>query len=230
MPPDSLSLLIVEDNLALRTNIGAFLQEHGHRADFAADGRLGLQLALDRHYDAIILDLALPLLDGLQVCEQLRHRASRHIPILMLTARDTLDDKLRGFTSGADDYLTKPFAMQELLARCTVLSRRHRLNTDYRLQIGSLVIDRRAGRVSRHEQPIALHQTGLRILLALADAYPGTLTRSELTEHLWGDDPPDSDSLGSHIYLLRQALDRPFAHPMLKTVHGVGFRLESDTD
>ncbi|MDQ3618278.1 MAG: response regulator transcription factor [Pseudomonadota bacterium] len=223
-----LRILVIEDNLALRGNIAALLESHGHRADFAADGRTGLQLALDRPPDVMVLDLGLPGLDGLRVCEALRVQSDRHVPVLMLTARDGLDDKLRGFEAGADDYLTKPFAAEELLVRCVALARRHRVGTDHALRIGSLCIDRRGGQARRFEQPLALHQTGYRILLALAEAWPRTLTRSDLVERLWGDDPPDSDPLRSHLYLLRQALDKPFAAPMLKTVHGVGFKLESD--
>jgi DNA-binding response OmpR family regulator len=170
----------------------------------------------------------LPGLDGLQVCEAIRAQCDRHIPILMLTARDTLPDKLRGFDAGADDYLVKPFAGDELLARCLALSRRHRVGLPHEIRIGSLCIDRKRGLATRHDQPLSLHQTPFRILLALAEAWPRTLTRSELIQALWGDDPPPSDPLRSHLYALRLALDKPFPTPMLKTVHGVGFRLDAD--
>lgn len=229
MTQATLRVLVIEDNLALRENIAALLESHGHRADFAADGRTGLQLALDDPPDVVVLDLTLPGLDGLRVCEALRARADRHIPVLMLTARDGLDDKLRGFDAGADDYLAKPFAAEELLVRCIALARRHRVGDSYELRVGSLCIDRRSGQARRFDQPLALHQTSYRILLALAEAWPRTLTRSDLSERLWGNDPPESDPLRSHLYLLRQALDKPFATAMLKTVHGVGFKLESDT-
>ena len=228
MTQATLRILVIEDHLALRENIAALLESHGHRADFAADGRTGLQLALDHPPDVVVLDLSLPGLDGLRVCEALRARADRHVPVLMLTARDGLDDKLRGFEAGADDYLTKPFAAEELLVRCIALARRHRVGDDYVLRVGSLSIDRRSGQARRFDQPLALHQTSYRILLALAEAWPRTLTRSDLIERLWGDDPPESDPLRSHLYLLRQSLDKPFATAMLKTVHGVGFKLESD--
>jgi DNA-binding response OmpR family regulator len=168
-------------------------------------------------------------MDGLQVCSELRTRADRHIPVLMLTARDTLDDKLRGFDAGADDYLVKPFAGEELLARCLVLARRNRIGEAHLLQIGSLCINRRTGEVRRQDRTLDLQQTSWRILLALAEAWPRTLTRSELVQRLWGDDPPQSDPLRSHLYLLRQAIDKPFPVAMLRTVHGVGFKLEADT-
>lgn len=228
MTAERLRILVVEDNLALRTSLAAMLEAHGHRPDFAADGRTGLQLALADPPDVLVLDLTLPGMDGLQVCEQLRARADRHVPVLMLTARDALDDKLKGFTAGADDYLVKPFAGDELLARCLALSRRHRAGGTHLLRIGSLCVDRRNGKAWRQGQLLELHQTPYRILLALAEAWPRTLTRSELIQGLWGDEVPQSDPLRSHLYLLRQALDRPFPAPMLKTVHGVGYALEAD--
>lgn len=226
--PQRLHILVIEDNPALRASLAAVLEAYGHRADFAADGRRGLQLALAEPPDVLVLDLNLPGLDGIELCRRLRERADRHVPVLMLTARDSLQDKLQGFEAGADDYLVKPFAGAELLARCLALSQRHRVGARHELRIGSLRIDRRNGQAQRHGQPLELQQTPYRILLALAEAWPRTLTRSELVQQLWGDEAPSSDPLRTHLYLLRQALDRPFATPLLKTVHGVGFRLESD--
>jgi DNA-binding response OmpR family regulator len=228
MGPERLRILVIEDNLALRTGMASMFEAGGHLVDFAADGRTGLQLALSQSPDVVVLDLSLPGMDGLQICTQLRAQADRHVPILMLTARDTLDDKLKGFEVGADDYLVKPFAGEELLARCLVLARRHRVGESHLLRIGSLSIDRRDARAWRFDQPLDLQQTPFRLLLALAEASPRTLTRSDLVERLWGDDPPQSDPLRSHLYLLRQALDKPFPVAMLKTVHGVGFRLQAD--
>jgi DNA-binding response OmpR family regulator len=228
MSPDPLRILVIEDSHVLRASLATLFETHGHRADFAADGRRGLQLALSDPPDVLVLDLGLPGLDGVRVCEQLRREADRHVPILMLTARDSLEDKLRGFQAGADDYLVKPFSGDELLARCLALSRRHRVGEPHRLQIGSLCIDRRRGEASRHGQLLALQQTPFRILLALAEAWPRTLTRSDLSDRLWGEAPPPSDPLRSHLYLLRQALDKPFPVPMLITVHGIGFRLDAN--
>ena len=224
----SLRILVIEDNAALRDNMAALFETNGHVVDFAGDGEAGLRLALESQPDVVVLDLSLPRMDGVDVCEQLRARADRHVPVLMLTARDALDDKLRGFAAGADDYLAKPFAEAELLARCLALSHRHRAGTGHVLRIGSLCIDRRGGTVTREGRSLELHRTSHRILLELAEAWPRTLTRSQLVARLWGDDPPESDPLRSHLYLLRQVLDKPFAVPMLETVHGVGFRLVSD--
>lgn len=226
--PQRLHILVIEDNLALRSSLAGLLQAHGHRADFAADGRCGLALALAEPPDVLVLDLNLPGLDGLSVCRRLREQSDRHVPVLMLTARDSLHDKLQGFDAGADDYLVKPFAGQELLARCLALSQRHRAGTGHLLRIGSLCLDRRSGEAQRHDRRLELLQMPRRILQELAEAWPRTLSRSELIQRLWGDEPPQSDPLRSHLYLLRQELDKPFAVAMLKTVHGVGFQLVSD--
>ena len=225
-PSTSLRILLVEDHLPLRQSLASLFERHGHCVDFAADGRTGLQLALSDPPDVLVLDLGLPGLDGLRVCEALRARADRHVPVLMLTARDQLEQKLAGFAAGADDYLVKPFAGDELLARCLALSQRHRVGAAHCLQIGSLSIDRRSGEASRHGQPLALLGMPQRILQLLAEAWPRAVTRSEVLRELWPDEVPASDPLRSHLYLLRQVLDRPFDTPMLKTVHGVGFRLD----
>lgn len=227
MKSDRLRILVIEDNHALRSQMAMTLEACCHSADFAADGRTGLQLALAQPPDVVVLDLNLPGLDGLQVCQRLRAEADRHIPVLMLTARDTLDDKLKGFDVGADDYLVKPFAGEELIARCIALAQRHRVGEKHVIRVGQLQIDRRTGEARRDDRVLQLHQTSHRILLALAKAWPRTLTRSELIQRLWGDEAPASDPLRSHLYLLRQELDKPSDLPMLKTVHGVGFRLDA---
>jgi DNA-binding response OmpR family regulator len=223
-----LDILLIEDSDALSLNIAEYLEPLGHRLDFAHDGRAGLRLALEGSFDVIILDLALPRMDGLELCRQLREGASRHVPVLMLTARDTVDDKLKGFAAGADDYLVKPFALAELEARCQVLAQRHQLGTDNVLTIGSLEIDRQQGVARRDGRSLNLTPILYRIVLTLAEAHPRIVPRFELSRALWGDDLPDSDALRSHVHLLRQVLDKPFARPMLETVHGVGFRLQPD--
>jgi len=223
-----LHILVVEDHAPLARNLADGFELHGHTADFAGDGELGLQLALEHDYDLMILDLGLPGIDGLEVCRRLRARQARRLPVLMLTARDALHDKLRGFDSGADDYLLKPFAFEELLARCQVLARRHTLHQEHELAIGSLRIDRRTQTVTREGRALRVLPAGYQILLALAEAHPRVLTRSELTRKLWHDAPPDSDALRTHLYQLRQSLDKPFGSAMLLTVPGVGFKLDAE--
>lgn len=221
-----LHILVVEDNATLARNLVDYLEQHGHHVDYARDGALAMQLALQNRYDVIVLDLMLPVVDGWEVCRRLREDSLHHVPVLMLTARDSLDDKLEGFAAGADDYLTKPFALEEVEVRCNVLSRRHLLNRDTRLTVADVVIDRKSQRVTRSGKPLELHPLGYRILVLLAESYPAVVTRSELMSRLWGDEPPDTDALRTHIYLLRQSLDKPFASPVLVTVHGAGFKLE----
>ncbi len=222
LPP---RILVIEDHAPLRAQIVALLQGAGWRVEEASDGRLGLQLALDQPPDVLLLDLGLPGLDGVELCRRLREQADRHIPVLMLTARDALDDKRQGFGAGADDYLLKPFAGEELLWRCQALSRRGELGRSPVLERGPLRIDRRNGELRIEGQVLpALPPQAYRLLLALAEAWPRTVSRSELQQSLWADEPPESDALRSHLYTLRQGLGA--AQPLIKTVHGVGLRLE----
>ena len=223
-------VLVVEDHAPLREQITALLLAAGHRVDEASDGRIALALALASPPDVMVLDLGLPGLGGLELCRRLRAQAAQPVPVLMLTARDSLPDKLAGFEAGADDYLVKPFAGDELLARVQALSRRAGAGQDYRLHIGPLSIDRRSREAWREGQTLVLPPTAFSILLLLAEAWPRALTRSELIRRLWDDDPPESDPLRTHLYQLRQQLDKPFAAPMLHTVHGVGLRLQLPDD
>lgn len=222
----SLNVLLVEDQQSIARNISEYMEEKGHIFDFASQGEQGLELALEHHFDLIILDLNLPKMDGLEVCQKIRQLSDRHIPILMLTARDSIEDKISGFTVGADDYLTKPFSLQELEVRCLALSRRHLLQTSDTLTLGPLQIDRQKKQVTRDNKTLDLHAMGVRILTVLAEAYPQVVSRSMLTQKIWGDEPTESDAMRSHIYQLRNVLDKPFDFPILKTVHGVGFTLE----
>jgi DNA-binding response OmpR family regulator len=167
-------------------------------------------------------------MDGLQVCQQLRQHADRHIPILMLTARDSIEDKVTGFHMGTDDYLTKPFSLQELEMRCLAVSRRHLLQRKETIELGPLILDKRRKLATRDGERLELNAMGFKILQVLAEAYPQVVSRSELSHHLWRDEPTESDALRSHIYQLRTVLDKPFAYPLLKTVFGVGFTLEID--
>ena len=230
MSSQSLHILIIEDQRAIAENIAAFLEPKGHLLDFAYRGDHGLELALANTYDVIVLDLMLPRMGGLEVCRLIRKQGARHVPILMLTARDTTADKLKGFEHGADDYLTKPFVLEELEMRCMALSRRHLLNVDHTIRLGPLVIDRQRQSVIREGKVIDLRHVGYKIIEALAEAYPKVVTRSELTQKIWGDEPTESDALRSHIYQLRVTLDKPFNWSVLKTVHGVGFTLDIDNE
>jgi DNA-binding response OmpR family regulator len=222
---DSFDILLVEDNSDLASNIIDYLEALGHRLHYAADGEAGLREALVNPVDIILLDLALPNRDGLSVCAEIRRRADRRVPILMLTARDTLDDKLAGFANGADDYLVKPFSLAELAARITALAQRKHLGQLHRFSVGPLTIDRQARLATRDGRQLRLTPLLWEFLLLLAEAWPNPVSRDEVTLRLWGDEPPSSDSLRAHLHLLRQVVDKPFDFPIIETVHSVGFRL-----
>ncbi len=220
-----LRILVVEDNIDIAENIADFMEAGGHQLDFAMDGIGGLHLALTQDYDAIILDVMLPGMDGLTFCRKLRKEGGKQTPILMLTARDTLDDKLAGFDSGADDYLVKPFALKELSARINAIVRRGIDLTEKQFHVADLELDLGTMKVRRSGKLIELNRTCLNLLAMLMKAYPNVVERKEIEYALWGDLPPESDALRSHIYALRRAIDRPFSTPLLQTVRGVGYCL-----
>lgn len=221
-----MKILIVEDNPDILANLYGYLEPLGYTLDCAGNGFAGLARAADGHYDAIVLDLMLPGMDGLDLCKKLRKELRRATPVLMLTARDTLQDKVAGLEAGADDYLVKPFSVIELDARLKALVRRARsAHLDAVLTVGALRLDVATFEATREGRRLELTPTGYRLLTALMQAAPRVLSREALEREVWGDDPPDSDALRTHIHALRQVLDKPFATAMLKTVQSVGYRL-----
>lgn len=218
-------ILIIEDHADLAANIGEFLTGSGNVVDYAADGLTGLHLASVNAYDAIVLDLGLPGIDGLTLCRRLREEGGNTVPLIMLTARDTEHDKLAGFSSGADDYLTKPFSLPELQARLQALVRRVR-GREQILRVEDLQLDLRTLVARRGERRLMLRPTELRLLEILMRAAPALVARQEVARHLWGDNLPESDAaLRGHIHALRSAIDGNEQVSLLHTVHGVGYRL-----
>ena len=213
-------VLVVEDNRALASNTIEFLEAHGFECDYADNGLLAIELAMKNTFNAIVLDIMLPGKDGMVVCSELRN-AGISTPILMLTARDTLEDKLEGFRVGADDYLVKPFDLPELVARVHVLTKRIHRN-DVTLSIADLVMDVDLHTVTRAGQRVELNKVCWTILEALLRTYPKVLTRQQIEEMIWPDQLPDTDVLKSHIYKLRQLIDKPFDKALIHTVRGVG--------
>ena len=223
-------ILVIEDNRDILANVLDYLQLKGFSVDCTQDGLTGLHLARTGHYNLIVLDIMLPGIDGYQVCKHLREEDRNEVPILMLTARDALDDRLLGLQAGADDYLIKPFALSELVARIEAILRRSQGSRMRQLKVADLVYDLDTLHVSRAGQPLKLNPLGLKLLAVLMQKSPAVVRREALEEALWGDDCPDSGSLRSHIHQLRQVLDKPFAHPLLHTLHGVGYRLAEQAD
>jgi DNA-binding response OmpR family regulator len=227
---DSLRILVVEDHRDIAGNIADYFEQRGHRVDFAHDGLGGMHLALTHEFDVIVLDVMLPGMDGLSFCRKLRDEARRETPILMLTARDTVADRIDGFRAGTDDYLTKPFSLEELHLRLLALHRRASPNRGARLAVADLVVDLGTREVRRAGKALELTPASYKILLELMRASPKVVSRERLETALWGEWQPGSDALRSQIYLLRQTIDRPFATALLVTVHGVGYRLVAPDD
>ncbi|WP_456298157.1 response regulator transcription factor [Alteromonas pelagimontana] len=220
--------LIVEDNRDICENIAAYLEKHSYILDFAYDGISAMHLVLTNPFDVIVLDLMLPRMDGLSFWQKLRVDAKVQTPVLMLTARDTLDDKLKGFEAGADDYLVKPFALQELHARLQALYKRSHGKTDNLLTVGDLTLNKSTLQVHRSGRRVDLNPTGMKLLQRLMEEAPSVVARDALETLLWADEPPDGDALRSHMYKLRQAVDRPFESPLIHTVHRIGYRISED--
>jgi len=219
-------VLLVEDHRDIAESVAEYLEMRGYAIDHAADGVTGLHLAVTNYYDVIVADVMLPGLDGVSLCRRLREDARRDTPLLMLTARDTLEDKLLGLDAGADDYLVKPFEIRELEARIRTLLRRLRGTVVAEtLRIADLELDLATMQVTRDGKPIRLMPIGLRLLTVLMRASPRVVSRQQLEREVWGDLLPDSDTLRSHLYALRKAIDKPFERPLLHTIPGVGYRL-----
>jgi DNA-binding response OmpR family regulator len=219
-------LLIIEDNVAIATNLYDYLSARGHSVDTAADGVIGLHLAITEQFDGILLDIALPRMDGLKLCRKLRGEAEVETPVLMLTARDTLEDKLKGFDHGADDYLVKPFALKEVEARLLALHKRHTGRVASRkLSVGRLTFDPRTLSVYYAEREVRLAPKCLRLLEVLMNDPGRVFTRAELENAVWGDVQETSDTLRSHMYTLRRALVVAGEVDPIETVHAVGYRL-----
>lgn len=220
-----MNLLIIEDHRDLVANLYDYFEARGHSVDAAYTARAGLRFAREGHYDAVVLDLILPDLDGIEVCERLR-RDGLEAPLLMLTARDTLENKLEGLAAGADDYVVKPFELRELEARLLALVRRaRREHVSHPLRVADLELDPDTLRVQRGDCELTVPPIALKLLELLMRQTHRVVSREELEEAVWGDSPPDSDVLRAHMHVLRTAIDRPFERQLLHTIHGVGYRV-----
>ncbi len=221
-----LSVLLVEDNKDLASSIIDHFEYEDIICDYAADGVKGLRLSNSNKYDVIILDINMVGLDGLALCERIRFQGN-DTPILMLTARDTLENKQEGFDAGTDDYLTKPFEVEELIMRVNALAKRKSGQVST-LSFGPLTINLKSRTGELNQQPIKLTPTVFTILEVLLRASPNAVSQAELTQKLWGDQLPDSNKLRVHIHNIRKILSKGQAEHVLKTIPGYGFAIGQD--
>jgi two-component system, OmpR family, response regulator MprA len=222
----TLEILVVDDDPALRTALDRALKLEGYRVSFAHDGRQALQMMTGASQDAVILDLGLPLMDGLEVCRRVRERGDR-TPVLMLTARDAVTDRVEGLDAGADDYLVKPFALDELLARLRALLRRTTATpSEGVLKFGDLVLDLQTMEVRRGPRELQLTRTEFRLLELFMRNPRVVLTRSRIFEEVWGYDfGASSNALEVYVSYLRRKLEAEGEPRLIHTVRGVGYTL-----
>lgn len=219
-------ILVIEDNPDIVANIYAFFEPKGFELDNAHNGISGLTLASNNRYDVILLDVMLPGMDGTKLCKKLREELHDKTPVLMLTARDTISDKVAGFDSGADDYLVKPFSLVELESRIKALIRRHQdSHFEHSITVGKLSLNTEVHTIVRESKPIKLTPTGFKILQILMSAAPRVVSKNELEEKVWGEDIPSSDALRTHLHGVRVQVDKPFVTPVIVTVPGVGYQI-----
>ncbi|GAB3527163.1 response regulator transcription factor [Photobacterium alginatilyticum] len=219
-------VLMVEDDKVLSSAISDYLALDNIEIDYAFNGESGLKLATQNHYDVILLDIMLPKLNGLTVCQTLRQRGIS-TPVLMMTARDSLDDKLEGFSAGTDDYITKPFAMAELYARLYALIKRSKGQVASKLKIDDLTLDLDKHQAYRDDTLLELSPLSWKLLLTLAQHSPSVVSKEELEQEVWGEET-NANNLKVQIHKLRQSVDKPFNSPLIHAVPRVGFVLKGD--
>ena len=219
-------ILLIEDEPSIAEVIAQGLEQAGYAVDTAYDGKLGLHMAQQNQYALLLLDVMLPGMDGWTICETLRRQRDT-TPILMLTARDAVQDRVRGLDTGADDYLPKPFDFSELLARVAALLRRDQVHKTRLIRVADLEIDTRQRRVTRAGQEIALTPREYSLLEALAGREGQVLTRDVIQERVWMDEDSLSNTVDVYVGLLRRKIDAGHPAKLIQTVHGVGYILRA---
>jgi DNA-binding response OmpR family regulator len=221
-------ILLVEDHHALAATVGEFLELNGMAVDYANNCHSAMSLLRQNSYHCVVLDLNLPDGSGYEICQDIRQNLGLSLPVIMLTARDTLDDKLDGFEVGADDYLVKPFELKELVARINAHIKRARGQVGHtHLAVGDLILDVHKNSVVRAGIKIDLPRIQFKLLNLLMRQSPQVVSRQMMEMELWGDEMPDSDALRSHIYNLRKVIDKPFEQKLIHTISGVGVQLNA---
>ncbi len=222
-----MKILLIEDEAGIANMIRRGLTDASYVVETAADGKTGLELAQSNAYALVVLDLMLPKMDGWQVCEELRACRNR-VPVLMLTARDNVEDRVKGLDLGADDYLPKPFDFQELLARVRALIRRDRIHRSRTIRIADLEMDTAQHRVTRAGAEVKLSHREYELLEALASNEGKVLTREAIQERIWMNEECFSNTVDVYIRLLRKKIDADHVHKLIQTVHGVGYTLRAN--
>jgi len=220
-----MKILVIEDDKKISSFIRNGLRSEGYTVDVAFDGEDGLYLASEGRYDIIILDLMLPEIDGITLCRRMR-KSGNKTPLIMLTAKDAVEDRVQGLDAGADDYLTKPFSFTELMARIRALSRRGQPESPAVLKVGDLTLAAESHEVKRSKKEISLSATEFRLLQYLMQNKGRVLSKALILENVWGYDfSPESNIVDVYIKYLRDKIDRGFKNGMIQTVHGVGYKL-----
>ena len=222
-----MNILLVEDNNNLALNVTEYLESKDYLIDYAADGIIAFNLLLTQTYDVILLDIMLPGMDGFSLCQKLRDKKGISTPVIMLTAKDTEEDKLKGFGVGADDYLVKPFSLPELEARITALDRRTKqaLTGPTKLVVADLVYNPDTMSFKRGDVKLCLKPVPRKILVLLIQNANRVVSRQEIEREIWHDDPPDSEALRSHIYAIRSEINQHSSVNLLHTIRGAGYIL-----
>lgn len=224
-----MKILLVEDDYDVAKNVCEYLETASHEVDLAPDGLIGLDCVTGEKYDCVILDISLPHLTGIQLCERIRDLGFSDLPVLMLTAMDGLSYKENAYEAGADDYLVKPFALKELELRLTALIRRiSGARTGKKLEVGDLTYDIMTQQIKRAGRDIKLTITSKVILELLIRNSHRVVSKQEIEQAVWGEPPESTDLVRIHIHTLREAIDKPFSIPLLHTVRGMGYRLNLD--
>ncbi|MBL8448321.1 MAG: response regulator transcription factor [Dokdonella sp.] len=219
-------LLIVEDDRDLARNLIEYLELQGYVTDFAADGQTALQLVAAEQFDLVVLDLMLPVIDGLSVCTRIRQQLHSHVPVVMLTAKDEVDLKVAALDIGADDYVVKPASLREIEARIRALIRRtsREVESDV-LIVDDLRFDTGTMKIERAGVPIVLPPVPMRILMLLMRRSPNVVHRQAIHREIWGDETGDAHALIVHMHMLRNAVDKSFFRQIIHTVRGFGYRI-----
>jgi DNA-binding response OmpR family regulator len=226
-----MNILVVEDDFDVAQNICEYFEALGNTVEWAPDGLIELERGTSEARDVLILDISLPRLSGTDLCRRFRELGFMNVPILMLTARSDLPDKVKAFQYGADDYVVKPFAWEELEGRIGALVRRAKgFESTSKLRVADLEYDIAIQTIRRADTVLAINATGRKILEALMRNTNRVMSRAKIEHLVWGDDPPQSDSLKIHIHALREVIDKPFDHSLITTIRGAGYRITDGHD